>query len=417
MGDGSFAASSLMILQPGAAGNGLLASEAPGGPAEPCAFASTAATNGTADGQLSHSNGNSMHPPNAARQLPQDGICIQGWPGSSAQVQHQQWPAGAQLDAATAAAYVEQQQLQQLLWRQQDSNMQQQARVQVQLGAQMVQLHAQHNYRGQPAAAQPPSNGDQGLAQITKLQQMYAAQQQYAGRDQSQQEQQQQQLLYQQQQRQYLLHQQQGLVGKQQGAPAVSALRQSLCALQQQAPVQAHAQQAPGQAPQRLQQHQQDAVMLQHQEQQRQRHVHLAAQQGALLAAAAATQAQAQAPGQVGNVGQQPAQQHNAAKPTAFVPAGADCAPAQPQQQQQQVGEPALAEGPPSSNLTSRLTIQLVATYSKCSSAAGAPGAVVPRRILTLPAAGVKNNGWDNETSDLILATQVWRTLLFYTCR
>jgi hypothetical protein len=98
------------------------------------------------------------------------------------------------------------------------------------------------------------------------------------------------------------------------------------------------------------------------------------------------------------------------------VPAGADGTPVQPQQhqQQQEVG-PASAEGPPSSNLTSRLTIQLVATYRKCSSAAGAPGAVVPRRILTRPAAGVKNNGWDNETSDLILATQVREdTVLFY---
>jgi hypothetical protein len=31
----------------------------------------------------------------------------------------------------------------------------------------------------------------------------------------------------------------------------------------------------------------------------------------------------------------------------------------------------------------------------------------LPRRILTRPAEGVKNNGWDNESWDLILATQV----------
>lgn len=70
--------------------------------------------------------------------------------------------------------------------------------------------------------------------------------------------------------------------------------------------------------------------------------------------------------------------------------------------------------GPPSSNLTVRLTVQLVATYAKCAPAgagsAQASGIVspsLPRRVLTKPGAGVKNDGWDNESSDLVLCTQV----------
>jgi len=31
----------------------------------------------------------------------------------------------------------------------------------------------------------------------------------------------------------------------------------------------------------------------------------------------------------------------------------------------------------------------------------------LPRRVLTKPAAAVKNDGWDNEASDLVLCTQV----------
>jgi hypothetical protein len=84
---------------------------------------------------------------------------------------------------------------------------------------------------------------------------------------------------------------------------------------------------------------------------------------------------------------------------------------AQQPQQQQQPATKVSAKGPPSSNLTIRLTVQLCSTYEKCSSALGPPqGGVpqpLPRRILTRPAAGVKNNGWDNESCDLILATQV----------
>jgi hypothetical protein len=67
------------------------------------------------------------------------------------------------------------------------------------------------------------------------------------------------------------------------------------------------------------------------------------------------------------------------------------------------------ANGPPSSNLTVRMTIQLVATYKKCTPPG--PGAGVPqplpRRVLTKPGAAVKNDGWDNEASDLVLCTQV----------
>jgi hypothetical protein len=67
------------------------------------------------------------------------------------------------------------------------------------------------------------------------------------------------------------------------------------------------------------------------------------------------------------------------------------------------------ATGPPSSNLTVRMTIQLVATYKKCTPPG--PGAGVPqplpRRVLTKPGAAVKNDGWDNEASDLVLCTQV----------
>lgn len=73
-----------------------------------------------------------------------------------------------------------------------------------------------------------------------------------------------------------------------------------------------------------------------------------------------------------------------------------------------------LASGPPSSNLTVRLTVQLVATYSKCTPPGADSGAVggavsqpLPHRVLTKPGAGVKNDGWDNESSDLVLSTQV----------
>jgi hypothetical protein len=95
--------------------------------------------------------------------------------------------------------------------------------------------------------------------------------------------------------------------------------------------------------------------------------------------------------------------------------------PQQPQQQQQQQVAKVSAKGPPSSNLTIRLTVQLCSTYKKCSSALGPPqqGGVpqpLPRRILTRPAAGVKNNGWDNESCDLILATQVGSGVCWCWC-
>eukprot|EP00775_Hariotina_reticulata_P012104 gene12104-12243_t len=55
------------------------------------------------------------------------------------------------------------------------------------------------------------------------------------------------------------------------------------------------------------------------------------------------------------------------------------------------------------------MTVQLVATYTKCKPSGAAAGAVpqpLPRRVLTKPAAAVKNDGWDNEASDLVLCTQ-----------
>jgi hypothetical protein len=76
---------------------------------------------------------------------------------------------------------------------------------------------------------------------------------------------------------------------------------------------------------------------------------------------------------------------------------------------------PPAANGPPSSNLTIRMTVQLVATYTKCTppgaAAAGAVPQPLPRRVLTKPAAAVKNDGWDNEASDLVLCTQVGAAL------
>jgi len=61
----------------------------------------------------------------------------------------------------------------------------------------------------------------------------------------------------------------------------------------------------------------------------------------------------------------------------------------------------------PSSNLTVRLSSQLASTYSKCSPrSSSAPQQLPPaRRVLTHPSAGVKNEGWDNEAHDLVLAT------------
>lgn len=68
----------------------------------------------------------------------------------------------------------------------------------------------------------------------------------------------------------------------------------------------------------------------------------------------------------------------------------------------------------PSSNLTVRLSVQLEATYAKCApagsgnaQASGTGPPSLPRRVLTKPGAGVKNDGWDNESSDLVLCTQV----------
>lgn len=82
-----------------------------------------------------------------------------------------------------------------------------------------------------------------------------------------------------------------------------------------------------------------------------------------------------------------------------------------------------LPNSTPSSNLTVRMTLQLVGTYSKCTpparttptataggSVGGLPQLLV-RRVLTKPGAGIKNDGWDNEASDLVLTTQVSYTL------
>ena len=397
MGDGSFAASTLMILQPGGAGNGLLSSD---GPAEHFNH-QPAASNGTAGPPLQYpSNGNSTHLPYGALQ---DGVCIQPWQGGAPN-QQQQWSAGGSqaadaAAAAAAAAYLKQQQLQQLFLRQQENNnMQQQIPGQLQLGAQMAQLHAQHNYsRSQPGSSlQPPSNGDQAAVQMAKLQQLYAAQQQQLqGRD--QQQQQEQELLLVQQQQQALQQQQGGMVAKVQQGPAVSALRQSLFAMQQQ-------------QQQTAQPHQQPQNQSQQQQQQVQQ---LPPQSHTPCSSAAAAAAGVHALSRPFNQQlQQQQQQHRTqGRPTAFIPAVADAATG-PQQQQQQQGVKATPDGAPSSNLTVRLTIQLVGTYRKCSSAPGGPGGPavpqpLPRRILTRPAEGVKNNGWDNESWDLILATQV----------
>lgn len=409
MCDGSFAASSLMILQPGAAGNGLLT---PDGPVVGTGTHHCTPNGSTADGQggTSHSNGNSLRLPNGALLLPRDGSCSGAWPGSSTQPQQQQqqWQAGLQFESVTAAAYVKQQQ--QLFMCQQQDNMQQQIPVQVQLGAQMVQLHAQHNcIRSQPLSTQAPPTSAEQLPSLGKLQQVYATQRQQTERDQQQQQQLEQQQWFAQQQQaqqQYLVQpqsQQQQQV-KQQGVPAVSALRQSLFAMQQQQQAMQHEQHISGQLQeqqQQLQQHQQQQAMQQQQQ--------IVGMADAVDAAEAQLQVQAAA------------QQHSAPRPTAFVPAAqADGAsklqqqqqhvPQQRPQQQEQQRSTAAPEGPPSSNLTARLTIQLKATYTKCSEAggvAGGAGAVTPRRILTRPAAGVRNNGWDNEACDLILSTQV----------
>jgi hypothetical protein len=402
-----------MILQPGAAGNGLLAPDGSAPGTQHCI------PNGAADGQggASHSNGNSLRLPNGALLLPQDTMCSGAWPGSSSQPQQQQqqWQAGSQVDAVTAAAYAK---------HQQQDNMQQQIPVQVQLGAQMAQLHAQHNCsRSQPLSTQAPPTSAEQLPSLGKLQQAYATQAQQTERDQQQQQQQlQQQQWYAQQQQaqqQYLVQpqsqsqQQQQQQIKQQGVPAVSALRQSLFAMQQQQQAMQQEQHAPGQLQEQQQQQQQQLQQMTMQQQQQQN----AAMAGA-VAAAAEAQLQAQAA----------AQQHSTARLTVFVPAAqADNSGEVPQlvplqqpqqhnqeqQQQQQQGSKAAPDGPPSSNLTARLSIQLKATYKKCSetgvaaAAAGGAGAVTPRRILTRPAAGVRNNGWDNEACDLILSTQV----------
>jgi hypothetical protein len=63
-----------------------------------------------------------------------------------------------------------------------------------------------------------------------------------------------------------------------------------------------------------------------------------------------------------------------------------------------------------SSNATLRMTVQLVATYTKCARGDGADGGVprpLPRRVLTMPAVAARNDGWDNAAYDLILSTQV----------
>jgi type II secretory pathway pseudopilin PulG len=96
----------------------------------------------------------------------------------------------------------------------------------------------------------------------------------------------------------------------------------------------------------------------------------------------------------------------------------------QQQQQQQQLGALASSSsggggaanstptGPSSSNAAIRMSVQLVATYRKCTQghATGDTGAVpqpLPRRVLTRPAAAARNDGHDNEGFDLILSTQV----------
>jgi len=410
-----------MILQPGAPGNGFLGTDGAAAAADPCT-AQPGLSNGSAANQPAHSNGctasgHLRHQPNGILHVPQGPQTMQAW--QAQQQQQHQWPTSEQAAAAAAAACKQQlqlqlQQQQQQLCLQQE-NLQQQAPVQMQLGAQMAQLHAQHNYsRQQPAGQQ--SNGQPGLTAWAQAQpHMMAVQQHNKEQGDSQQMQQQQQQFWpqqqQQQQQQRLFHQQHQQNQQQQYLEqqnhhhqqqqqqqqqtlqtggmqkAKSALRQSLFALQQQ---QQHA----------------AASQPQHTQQQLQPQTMPLSEQHTAPAGCTATYAQQQP-----NAGQH----SQGPRQTAFVPAAAAGTSNHQQQQQQQeasgsaAGSKASPEGPPSSNLTSRLTIQLVATYKKCSREGGDGGVPqpLPRRILTRPAAGVKNNGWDNEACDLVLSTQV----------
>ncbi|KIY93209.1 hypothetical protein MNEG_14753 [Monoraphidium neglectum] len=105
-------------------------------------------------------------------------------------------------------------------------------------------------------------------------------------------------------------------------------------------------------------------------------------------------------------------------QPRARVLAAADAPDCRTQQQQQQQQQPLVAAAAaaddldvagdmPSSNLTVRLSSQLASTYRKCSPrSSSAPQQLPPgRRVLTHPSAGVRNEGWDNEAHDLVLAT------------
>lgn len=368
MGDGAFAAASLMMLQqPGAAGNGVLG---PGSPStvaagQPDGLSSNGCNNGGTTTAGPAGSGSSMHLQNGALQILQqqqqqqlDGATPQFWQAphsQTSQQQQQRW------SSAQPADLKQQLQVQQLLLQQQQQlqlqlqqdNMQQQIPAQVQLGAQMAQLHAQHNYNSNRQPLAP--SGQQGAVQWPKMEQAAPQQQQQQqgnGQLQGQQQQQQRAFLPPQSQQPAQPQQQQ-----RQQVAAVSALRQSLCAMQQQQ--QGEAQPSPH-GPSQPQQQQQPNTRSGWQP----------------VVAAVAQQPGSQ-------------QQHQATSgSTGSV----------------------TADGPPSSNLTVRLTVQLVGTYRKCTAAEGAARGVpqpLARKILTRPAAGVNNNGWDNEGCDLILATQV----------
>jgi dual specificity protein kinase YAK1 len=49
------------------------------------------------------------------------------------------------------------------------------------------------------------------------------------------------------------------------------------------------------------------------------------------------------------------------------------------------------------------LTVQIVATYAICNPAFRYENGLNPRRVLTKPSKGVKNDGFDNSESDYIL--------------
>jgi dual specificity protein kinase YAK1 len=49
------------------------------------------------------------------------------------------------------------------------------------------------------------------------------------------------------------------------------------------------------------------------------------------------------------------------------------------------------------------MTIDIVKTFNKCNPTFSYKSVQNPKRILTKPSKGMKNNGYDNENSDYIL--------------